>query len=250
MQNSRKGFTLIETIVGMLVSALVLGGIYNLWKHNHIETLRLQARHEARNQLILASKKLSRSITLVGLGMPGIPAIERSDDVDIGTDTLKLYSNAGEQSSALSSDYSGGSTNLLLADGGIFSGATHVGISDGTHGELRRINSRSGSVIILNSAFSHDYSTTAARAYPATREIFYTDQDQEHLMRIVGGTAQIAGKQVHNFQVSFLDKDGSSTNTVSEIRTVTFSLTGQYEPIRGTLNSLVYTNTAIPRNLM
>jgi prepilin-type N-terminal cleavage/methylation domain-containing protein len=57
MQNSRKGFTLIETIVGMLVSALVLGGIYNLWKHNHIETLRLQARHEARNQLILPTKK-------------------------------------------------------------------------------------------------------------------------------------------------------------------------------------------------
>ena len=71
IRSAQRGFSLIEALVGMVVGSLVLAGAYSLWRTHQEQSLTLNRKTEARNELALAAKRLQREVTLAGLGLGG-----------------------------------------------------------------------------------------------------------------------------------------------------------------------------------
>lgn len=244
---SHHGFTLVEAMIGLVVGALTLAGGFRLWKANHEESLRIEKKSELRGRMVLSSKRIQRSITLAGLGMAKAPTLAKSDAV--GSDTLVVFTNAGEQRSGLLSDLYAGQFALYVGDPQIFQGARFLAVSDGERGEVKPIDRISGSVVVLSRPLESAYSRIRASALPARRERYFTDQGGNRLLRDLDGSARVLGEDMRNFQVSFRDKHGASTEDPRAVRAVHFSFTGIFPAREGMLNSVLFTSTAIPRNL-
>lgn len=244
----QSGFSLIEMMVGLVAAALVLAGTYTLWSTHQREGYRLEKKIDLRNQITLSSKKIQRSITLAGIGLNGAANLEKADAT--GSDTLIIYTNMAEARSNLSSNISKTVPAISVTNPAAFSGASYVAVGSGPSGEIRHIDHQSGSMLYLDAPFSSDHPMATTIAYPAMRERYYTDQAANHLMRESGGTAVAVAADIRNFQVSFKDKSGASTEIQSEVRTVQYSFTGVFPAPEGALTSMVFSSTAIPRNIL
>ncbi|HKP97599.1 MAG TPA: prepilin-type N-terminal cleavage/methylation domain-containing protein [Fibrobacteria bacterium] len=248
-RDRQSGFSLIELLIGLLVSSIVLAGAFSLWNTHQQEGFRLEKKIELRNVMTLSSKRIQRSVTLAGLGLGGAANLAKEDAV--GSDTLTIFTNPGENSCALLSNVTpGGSPIIQVADPSLFASARYVAISNDTNGEIRLIVGRPGSALEIESPFTHAFNTASSHAYPAVRERYYTDQVNNTLMRENGGEPTIVAKDVKNFQVSFRDKHGAPTESTPEVRTVVFSFTGIFPAKEGALNSMIFSSTAIPRNTL
>jgi len=243
-----RGFTMIETVVSMVIGAIVMAAGYGLWRTHQVEGMRLSKKIELRNKLTLSSKQLQRAVTLAGLGLSGAPNLAKQDEV--GSDTLIIYTNPTETKANL----------VIAADHHVaaiqvdaptpFAAAGYVALVGGGHAELRRIVGVNGSTLSLDSAFANDYATAGTVAMPARRERFFSQQDSSRLIHETAEGRHVIATDVKNFQVSFADKQGNSTEIPAQVRTVRFSLTGIFPAREGALNSIVLSSTAIPRNTL
>jgi Tfp pilus assembly protein PilE len=245
---ARAGFTLIEALVGAVVAAIALAGAFRVWKTNTEESHRLQKKAELRDRMAIASKQLQKSITLAGLGLQRAPTMAKADAV--GSDTLVIYTNPREVRSGVLSNLVQGQFAIHVSNGSIFQGAGYMVISDGTRGEVRPIDRSQGYVIVLSTPLGSDYLMSSVTVQPAIRERFYTDQEENRLMRTVDGTSRVLAPDVRNFQVSFKDRTGASTEDATLARSVQFSFSGVFPAREGALNSVNFTSTAIPRNVL
>lgn len=244
----RAGFTLIEVLVGAVVAAIALAVAFRVWKTSTEESHRLQKKAELRDRMAIASKQLQKSVTLAGIGLQRAPTMAKADAV--GSDTLVIYTNPQETRSGVLSDLVQGQYAIHVANGSIFHGANYMVVSDGTRGEVRRIDRAQGYVIVLSSPLGSAYPRATASVQPAIRERYYTDQAESRLIRVVNGTARVLGEDIRNFQVSFKDRTGASTEVATSARSVHFSFTGVFPAREGALNSVIFTSTAIPRNVL
>lgn len=243
------GFTVAEIVVGMTIGAFVLAGLYRLWSNNSEESLKLQRKIEIRNQVALSTKRLNQSITLAGIGLEKVVGLTKADAV--GSDTLVVYTNASEHRTTLILSHHPQYSMVKVADGSIFANASYVVLTDGTNGEARRIRSREGSTLFLSENFNHQYAVATTTVMPATSHKFYSDQDREMLVCVVNaGDPSIVGRKIKNFQISFRDRNGGVTHALREIRFVNYSLTGVFPTREGAINSVVYSSTSIPRNIL
>jgi prepilin-type N-terminal cleavage/methylation domain-containing protein len=246
---SQKGFSLIELMVGMVVSSIVLAGAYNLWKTHSTEGFRLEQKIDLRNGMTLSSKRIQRAITLAGIGLQGSANLAKEDAV--GSDTLILYTNPSEASSPLASSIThDGGAFMQVSNPSAFASAGYVVVRTGDAAEIRKIMYVSGTSLYLNAAFANDHPAATSVAFPAARSRFYTNQTLNQLMWDGGETTSIVAKNVKNFQVSFRNKRGEATEIPAEVRTVQYSFTGIFPAREGALNSIVFSSTAIPRNTL
>lgn len=245
---SQSGFSLIEMMVGMVVGSIVLGAAYSLWNTQQTEGYRLGKKIELRNNMTLASKRIQRAVTLAGIGLKGGANLAKGDD--IGSDTLVIFTNQGELNSPLNYNAYHGSSLISVSNPGAFEGASYVVIATDTSSELREIVDRNGSNLYLDAPLDFNHPQAASTALPAIRERFYSDQVANQLMRDVEGSTSMVAKDVKNFQVSFRNKHGESTENSAEVRTVQYSFTGVYPAREGALNSILFSSTAIPRNTL
>lgn len=242
------GFTLIEALVGLVVGSLALAGAFRLWQTNQEESFRIRKKAELRDKMALSSKHIQRSITLAGMGMSRAPTLLKEDAV--GSDTLIIYTNEGERRSGLLSNLYVGQYAVLVDDPSLFSGARFLAVSDGARGEVRPIARVVGGAVVLALPLASAYDRATASALPARREKYFTDQDGSRLIRSVDGTSRVLASDIRNFQVSFRDRTGGTTDDAGQVRTVHFSFTGIFPARPGALNSIVFTSTAIPRNVL
>lgn len=248
LPDARAGLTLIEVLVGSVVAAIALAGAFKLWKTNTEESHRMQKKAELRDRMAISSKQLQRSITLAGLGLQRAPTIAKSDAV--GSDTLFIYTNPQETRTGVVSDLVNGQYAIHVANGSIFQGARYMVVSDGTRGEVKPIERAQGYVIVLAGPLGADYPMASVTVQPAIREKYYTDQAENRLIRVVDGSSKVLGTDIRNFQVSFKDRSGASTEDATQARSVQFSFTGVFPAREGAVSSILFTSTAIPRNVL
>jgi prepilin-type N-terminal cleavage/methylation domain-containing protein len=244
----QEGFTLIEMMVALVASSLVLAGAYSLLRTHQQQGHALDKKIDLRNELSLCSKKLQRSITLAGIGLNGSVNLGKEDAV--GSDSLIIYTNLNEVKSALTSDISAFTTSIHVANPSIFSGASYIALSTTGAGEIRPIVRIEGSTIQIATPFSRPFPSATSTVYPAKRERYYSDQSAHALIHEVGSTSTVVAKNIHNFQVSFRNKNGEPTEVQGEVRTVQFSFTGIFPAKKGAISSMVFSSTAIPRNIL
>lgn len=242
------GFTTVELIIGFTVGAIVLAGVYRLWTTNSYEGMRLQQKIELRNQMALSTKKLNQSIIEAGYGLDKVIGLAKDDA--IGTDTLTLYRNPSQLRTTLAGSYQHSHAYLTVSNGSLFTSAKYIVLVNGNIGEVRSITRIEGSTILLSRRFDRDYAVAGTSAMPCIQDKYYTDQQTNHLVRVVDGNPTIIGRKILNFQVSFRDKNGNQTENLSQIRFVNYSLTGVYTAQEGALSSVVFSSTSIPRNLL
>ncbi|MDB5102364.1 MAG: hypothetical protein JWP91_53 [Fibrobacteres bacterium] len=242
------GFTLVELMVGLVVGAIVLAGAYGLLKTHNEEGYRIERKIELRSEMTLTAKRIQRAVTLAGLGLKGSATLKKEDAV--GSDTLIIFTNEKESNSPITADASAGIPVLQVAQPSLFENASYVAVVSDGIGEIRMILEQEGSTLRLDSGFSRTYAMAASMAFPASRERYYSDQDSSHLILEADGDARVIGKNLRNFQVSFHDKHGGSTEASIDVRTVLFSYVGVYPAKEGALNSMVFSSTAIPRNAL
>ncbi len=240
------GFSLVEMLVTVVVSAIVLGAGYRLWLTHTDQGYRLGKKIDLRNEITLSSKKLQRDITLAGSGLHRAANLAKDDAV--GSDTLTLYTNVIDARTALNSKLSHGDHSVDVFDISIFSGVKYIAVGSGTTGEVRRITGVEGGKVRVDSAFNFDYPDSNSLAYPCSRERYYTNQDSTQFIREINGVPGILSRNIRNFQVSFRDDHGASTEVLANVRTVEYSFTGIYPATDGALNAIVFSSTAIPRN--
>jgi hypothetical protein len=235
-------------MVGMLIASLVMAGAYSIWRTHQTEGMRLSRKIDLRNKLTLASKRLQRSVTLAGFGLSGAANLAKEDAV--GSDTLTLFTNPEEAKAGLAADADRHVPAIRVDAPNLFSAGGYVALVGGGHAELRRIVAVSGTLLSLDSAFANDYSATGSMAFPAHRERYYSEQDSARLIHEIRAARHVVAANVKNFQVSFADKHGNSTEISSQVRTVRFSFTGIFPAREGAPNSMVFSSTAIPRNTL
>lgn len=241
------GFTIVETMVGMVVGSIVMAGAYSLWKTHQVQGYRLSRKIDLRNELTLSSKKIQRAVTLAGLGLNQVVSLAKDDAV--GSDTLSVFTNVNESKCGLLDDVSHWASSFRVASSSLFAAGGFIVLTDSAGGEARKILRVEGSTLTLSQHFSRDFHRNASTAYPATRQRFYTDQDSIKLLCENNGSVNLVADKVHNFQVSFRNKGGQATENAREVRAVTFSFTGVFPADQGALNSMVFSSTAIPRNV-
>jgi len=245
----QSGFSLVELLLGITLGTFVLAGIYRLWSNNSEQGNRIQSKIELRNQLALSTKRLNRSITIAGIGLDKVVGLTRIDA--IGSDTLNVYTNPDEARTTLVHNYTAGETSITVTEASLFQGIGYVVLANGGSGEVRRVSLKQGAILNLESGFENDYASGSAKVFPANREQYYTDQQtQKFVMVSKAGSAVIIAHNVQNFQVAFRNKAGEATDDLSEVRFVNYSLTGIYPAREGALNSMVYSSTSIPRNIL
>ena len=88
------GFTLIELLVSMVIGALLVGSLFQLWNNNLRSTYRIQKRGDFRDAATLATTQLNHSIMMAGFGMSKMEVMVKA--TSDSTDTLTLYSNTSE----------------------------------------------------------------------------------------------------------------------------------------------------------
>jgi prepilin-type N-terminal cleavage/methylation domain-containing protein len=246
---SQNGFSLVELLIGMVVSSIVLAGAFTLWNTHQQEGFRIGKKITVRNEMTLSSKRIQRSVTLAGLGLNGAANLAKEDAV--GSDTLIIFTNQAETHSALVTDFiHGGPPALMVAEPSVFAGYRYVAVKTGNLGEIRRILSSNSSILLLDSPFGIDHPAATSVAYPAQRERYYSNQESQSLMHEGREGVIVVARDVTNFQVSFRNKRGEATEVANEVRTVLFSFTGVYPAKEGALNSIVFSSTAIPRNAL
>ncbi len=244
----QRGFTLVEALVGMVIGSMVMAAAYSLWRTHQVEGMRLSKKIELRNSLTLASKRLQRSVTIAGIGLSGAASLAKEDAV--GSDTLTVFTNPEERSSALATPADHLVPAIQVVSPSVFRSGGYIAIVGTGHAELRRINRIQGSYIYLDSPFANDYPVAGSRTMPARRERYYSDQQGTRFLHEAPDGVSVVASQVKNFQVSFADSRGAPTTEAAKVRTVRFSLTGIYPAREGALNSIVISSTAIPRNLL
>lgn len=247
-RQSQAGFSLVEMLVGMVVSSLVLAGAYSVWKTHHKAGFQMGKKIDLRNAMTLSSKRIQRSITLAGIGLSGIANISKVDAS--GSDTLDIFTNQVASRSPLNYDAFIGSSVISVTNSAEFDGASFVVILTDTVGEMREIVSRSGANLFIDSPLELDHPRLTTVALPAMRERFYSIQESNQLIREVEGSVSVVAMNVKNFQVSFSNRLGEPTDVSSQIRTVKFSFKGVYPAEEGALNTINFSSTAIPRNLL
>lgn len=247
------GFTLMELMVSLVIGALAMGTLYKIWTANQRETLRLGNKTEFRDRATLATTQLNRSITMAGYGMTKLDVIFRTRTD--ATDTLIVYSNPTERRTTLRDTGRIGATSILIFTDTGFAAGTRIGITDSLQQEYAVITAISGDTsqgftVTLSGPLQHRFNPGVPDIYPVQKEKFYIDRNAGGLVRRVDGVNLTLAEGMTDFRVDLKDANGNDATSYHTIRVVSFSLTGTFPAPSGSFNTMRFSSTVIPRNIL
>lgn len=249
----RGGFTLMETMVSVVIGAVLMGSLYQLWTANQRTTLRLGNKSDFRDRATLATTRLNQSVTMAGYGMSKLDVIFRSRTE--ATDTLIVYSNPADRRTTLKDTARLAATTILILNDTGFTVGGRLGITDSLQQEYAVISDIAGDTahgftVTLSAPLQHRYNPGVPDIYPVQREKFYIDRNAGALIRKVDAAVNILASGMSDFRVDLMDGSGNQVSSYHSIRVVSFSMTGTYKIPDGNLSTMRFSSTVIPRNLL
>jgi prepilin-type N-terminal cleavage/methylation domain-containing protein len=251
--NRHSGFTLMETMISVVIGAILMGSLYQLWTANQRSSMRLGNKTDFRDRATLATTQLNRSITMAGYGMSKLDVIFRSHSET--TDTLVVYSNPADRRTTLKDTARLGSTSIIIVTDTGFVAGGRLGITDSLQQEYALISAISGDTahgftVTLSGPLQHRYNPGVPDIYPVQREKFYIDRNASALIRKVDAATNTLAGGMSDFRVDLLDGSGNQATSYRLIRVVSFSMTGTYKVPAGNFNTMRFSSTVIPRNIL
>lgn len=250
---TRRGFTLIEMMVALVVGAFVVTGAFRLLTQNQRASDLISNRGEFRDRITLATTQVNRSITMAGFGISNMEVIRKGPGQH--TDTLVIHSNAREHRTTLIDSAAYGVRILRVFKDSGFAPGGFIGITDSLRNEFARVESIEGDSISgfrlnLSGGLANAYSAGVPDIYPVQRERFFADLESKSLVRIVDDRRIVLGEGITQFQVDLLTGSGAPATRHQEIRVITFSVAGNYKAPAGTPSLMSFSSTVIPRNIL
>ncbi|MBW8889372.1 MAG: prepilin-type N-terminal cleavage/methylation domain-containing protein [Fibrobacteres bacterium] len=251
--NRNGGFTLVETMVSVVVGAVLMASLYQLWTANQRTSLRLGNKSDFRNRATLATTQVNRSVTMAGYGMSKMDVLFRSRTE--ATDTLIVYSNPADRRTTLRDTARVGTTTIVIVNDTGFSVGSRLGITDSIQQEYALISNISGDstqgyTLTLSGPLQHRYNPGTPDVYPVQREKFYIDHNAGALIRRVDQMTNTLASGMSDFRIDLMDASGAQATSYRLIRVVTFSMTGTYKVPAGNYNTMRFSSTVIPRNIL
>ncbi|GEM_PF-5238650 len=247
------GFTLIETMVSVIIGSMLLTALYQIWTSNQRETDRIQDKTEFRDRAALATTQVNRSITMAGFGMSKMDVIAKG--VGNSCDTLKIYSNPSEIRTTLIDTARISSNSILVFKDSGFTVGGLIGITDSIHQEYVRVSQMSGDTasgytVTLASALANLYLPGVPDIYPVQKELIYIDDNRHSLIRKLDSRQINLVTGINDFRIDMRDAFGNPATSYRKIRVVTFNVTGTYKAPAGTPSTMSFSSTVIPRNIL
>ncbi|MDB5102360.1 MAG: hypothetical protein JWP91_49 [Fibrobacteres bacterium] len=257
LQNGSKsgngGFTLVETMVSLVIGSLLITALFQVWNNNRQQTDRIQNKSDFRDRATLATTALNRSITMAGFGLTKIDVLARG--AGSLNDTLKIFSNPDELRTTLRDTARVGAHQILVfKDTGLVIGNL-IGITDSIRQEYVRIDgitgdTASGFLLTISPALSNGYLPGVPDIFPVQKETYFIDNEAHALVRLVDDRRIVLASGMTEFKIDLRDGAGNPATINRKIRVVTFSLTGAYKAPTGVPNQMRFSSTVIPRNIL
>jgi prepilin-type N-terminal cleavage/methylation domain-containing protein len=253
MPKRMSGFTLIETMVTVIIGAILVASLFKLWSANESSALRLGNKGDFRNRATLASTALNHAITMAGFGMARVNVVVKATTE--ATDTLSLYANPSERRTTLRDTARVHATSILVFNDTGFAVGGMLAITDSLKQEFASISSISGDsasgyMIHLDSPLLNSYNPGVPDIYPAQKEKFFIDAQSHALIHRIGGSDKTLADNISDFRVDLKDASGQPATYFSNIRVVSFSFTGSYKAPHGAFNQMRFSSTVLPRNIL
>lgn len=250
---AQRGFTLVEVTVSLIIGALLLTALYRMWTANHDAAERIGNKADFRNRATLATTQLNRSITMAGYGMTKMDVLFRARAQS--TDTLIVYSNPLELQTTLRDTAFEGSDRLVVFKDTGFAVGSRIAITDSLRQEFAIVSAISGDsaqgyTLTLSEPIANTFVPGVPDIYPVAREQFFLNPSTHALIRKVDDRNTVLADGITDFRVDLKDASGNDAASYRTIRVVAFALTGTYKAPEGSFNTMRFSSTVIPRNIL
>jgi len=250
---SQRGFSLPEMMVALVVSSLLIAGLFRIWNQNRRTTDLISSKGDFRDKATLATTRVNRTVTMAGFGITRMDVVKRVSGTR--TDTLVVYSNPSERRTTVIEPAPAGTREIRVFKDSGFAVGCFLGITDSLKHEYARVEGISGNEtdgyrLTLSGALSNGYLAGVPDIYPVQREKIFADPTAKSLIRIVDDRRQALGEGITEFRVQLLTNSGSQATTHKDIRVITFTILGNYKAPAGVPSLMTFTSTVIPRNIL
>jgi prepilin-type N-terminal cleavage/methylation domain-containing protein len=183
---SRRGFTLIECLVGLALSLVVVTAGLQFFGSAQKLFLSLKEREESGQAALAAVDRMRIDLLHAGRGLAeetaiGLVVPVRASDAELRTVSL-------EKKLALAADAGSGESRLLLDSTADIAAGQALSLRDGPTGEIRTVAGIEGSAIVLDSPLGAGYAAATAVLALLENVAYFRDGTTRVLRRRVNGS--------------------------------------------------------------
>ena len=183
---SRRGFTLVECLVGLTLSLVVVTAGLQFFGSAQKLFLSLKEREESVQAALSAVDRIRIDLLHAGRGLAeetalGLVAPVRASDAELRTVSL-------EKRLALAADAAAGESRLLLESTADIAAGQAVSLLDGPTGEIRTVAGIEGSAIVLDSPLDAGYAAATAVLALLENVAYFRDETTRVLRRRVNAS--------------------------------------------------------------
>lgn len=168
---NRNGTSLLELVFGILITSILVIGVFRAWRYFDSTTTREKYKAELQRDVITVTNIIERDIRMAGYGLPGNGIYVNLDASD--NDKITFYTNENNSSTGLAQDAQPAHTKIYVNDASFFSvgGTVCLAGTDTIYRTIQHvgINASGDDTLILTASINTAQPLWAAssNAYPA-----------------------------------------------------------------------------------
>jgi prepilin-type N-terminal cleavage/methylation domain-containing protein len=199
---SRKGFTLVELLIGMSLFTIILVAGVEFFRHAGALFFKLKDAEEDSQAVYSALDRIRLDLVRGGRGLKEAMDLGLVTAVEAGPEKLTILSTEGART--LGQDLGPGGGRAVLDSTEGFKKGGGVCFLEGSRGEVRNVAAVEGATLILDLPAEAGYSAGACRVLPIESVSYYLGTlDRVVRRRVNSSPAQPLIEDVEDFRFSF-----------------------------------------------
>ena len=228
----KRGTTLLELIIGMIITSIIVWSVYKVWHGFDLRTTREKYKTELQRDIIAVTNLIERDIRRAGFGLPGNGIYVNLDDD--ANDEITFYNNDNATSTILAQHAQPVHTTIYVNDASIFTAGAAVCLA-GTDTIYRTIQHAGVSatsddtlMLIARINTAQPLWAGSTTAYPAMSIGYEISNDPVALTRTRDGAGMSFGKKLDSIKVEPKDDNGNILAGTGKEASVISIITGGY----------------------